>query len=58
MDYAKIRMLQIDPPDTRKRGTPKRRFIDAMSGNMGVACVSGDAQDRVRWRRVILCGNL
>ncbi|KAK8377975.1 hypothetical protein O3P69_018707 [Scylla paramamosain] len=43
----------------RKRGRPKRRFMDAVKGDMQVVGVTEEgAEDRGHWRRVICCGDL
>ena len=42
----------------RKRGTPKRRFMDVVREDMVVAEVTEeDAEDRTKWRWEIGCGD-
>lgn len=57
-DYIGRRMLEMEPPGRRKRGRPKRRFMDAVEEDMRVAGVRReDAVDRSMWRRRIRCGD-
>jgi hypothetical protein len=52
-------MLEMTLPGNRKKGRPKRRFMDAIKGDMRVVGVTEeDTKDRVMWRRRIRCGNL
>ena len=56
--YVGRRMLDMDLPGRRRRGRPKRRFMDAVKEDMQVVGVTEeDAEDRARWRRVIRCGD-
>ena len=49
-------MLQMEPPGKRKRGRPKRRFMDALKDDMKVAgLVEEDIQNRNEWRENIRC---
>ena len=49
-----IRMRRLELPGRRSRGRPKRRFMDAVKEDMKIVGVRGeDAEDRVRWRRMI-----
>ena len=46
----------MESPGKRKRGRPKRRFMDAVSEDMAVAEVTEkDAEDRTKWRWKICC---
>lgn len=57
-DYVGKRMLRFMLPERRPRGRPKRRFMDLVKDDMRVVVVSeADAEDRVRWRQVIRCGD-
>ena len=50
------RMLEL--PGRRRRGRPKRRFMDAVKEDMQVVGVRvEDTEDRVKWKTVIRCGN-
>ena len=52
------RMLMMEPPGRRRRGRPKRRYMDVIREDMRVAGVrEEDAEDRPRWRRMIRCGD-
>ncbi|XP_063849720.1 uncharacterized protein LOC135094103 [Scylla paramamosain] len=56
--YVGRRMLDMDLPGRRKRGRPKRRFMEAVKGDMQVVGVTEeDTEDRAYWRRVIRCGD-
>jgi hypothetical protein len=51
-------MLEMTPLRSRKRGRPKRRFLDAIKEDMRVVGVTEeDTKDRVVWRRMICCGD-
>ena len=51
-------MLELDMPGRRRRGRPKRRFVDAVKEDMQMmGAVEEEVQDRARWRRVIRCGD-
>ena len=52
------RMLSFELPGRRSRGRPKRRFMDVVKEDMKVVGVrEEDAEDRVRWRQLIRCGD-
>ena len=58
MDYVGQRVLKMVIPGKRKRGRPKRRYMDALVEDMKVAGVKeNDAQDRIKWRQKIRCGD-
>ena len=57
-EYIGKRMLRMELPGRRKRGRPKRRFMDAVKEDMRVAGVTDDVVwDRLEWRRKIRCGD-
>ena len=57
-EYIGRRMLSLELPGKRSRGRPKRRFMDAVNEDMKVAGVRvEDAEDRLRWRKLIRCGD-
>ncbi|KAK2896145.1 hypothetical protein Q8A73_015633 [Channa argus] len=57
-DYIGRRMLRLELPGRRSRGRPKRRFMDVVREDMKLVGVSEeDAEDRVRWRHMIRCGD-
>ena len=44
-------MLRMELPGTRKRGRPKRRFMDAVREDMAVVEVTEEhAEDGTEWR--------
>ena len=52
------RMLTMELPGKRKWGRPKRRFMDAVRGEMtAVEVTEEDAEERTEWRRRIRCGD-
>ena len=56
--YIGRRMLRWNCPRKSKRGTPKRRFMDAVREDMSVVEVTDeDAEDRTEWRWKIRCGD-
>ena len=47
----------MDLPGGRKRGRPKRRFLDVVKENMGeVGARETDVEDRTVWKKIIRCG--
>ena len=57
-DYIGQRVLKMKLPGQRKRGRPKRRYMDALAEDMKVAGVQEmDTQDRVKWKNSIRCGD-
>ena len=58
MGYIGRRMLRMEVPGKRKRGRPRRRFMDVLKEDMHVVGVKeADVEDRVAWRRMIRCGD-
>ena len=56
--YIGRRMLRMELPWKRKRGRPKRRFMDVVKEDMAEAEVTEeDTVDRNNWRRKIRCGD-
>ena len=56
--YIGRRMLRIELPGKRKRGRPKRRFMDVVKEDMAeVEVTEEDTVDRNNWRRKIRCGD-
>ena len=52
------RILSFELPGRRPRGRPKTRFRDVVKVDMKVVGVrEEDAEDRVRWRSMIRCGD-
>ena len=57
-EYVGRKMLEMDLPDRRRKGRPKRRFMDAVKEDMQMmGAVEEEVQDRARWRRVIRSGD-
>ena len=51
-------MLRMELPGKRKRGRPKRRFMDVVKEDMAeVEMTEEDTVDRNNWRRKIRCGD-
>ena len=56
--YIGRRMLRMELPGKRKRGRPKRRFMDVVKEDMAeVEVAEEDTVDRNNWRRKIRCGD-
>ena len=54
--YIGRRMLRMELPGKRKRGRPKRVFMDVVKGDMAeVEVTEEDTVDRNNWRRKIRC---
>ena len=57
-EYIGRRMLSLELPARRPRGRPRRRFMDVVKEDMKVVGArEQDAEDRVRWRTLIRCGD-
>ncbi|KAK3548096.1 hypothetical protein QTP70_004523 [Hemibagrus guttatus] len=57
-EYIGRRMLDMELPGRRQRGSPKRRYMDGINEDMKlVGARVEDAEDRDRWREMIRCGN-
>ena len=51
-------MLRMELPGKRKRGRPKRRFMDVVKEGMAeVEVTEEDRVDRRNWRKKIRCGD-
>lgn len=56
--YIGRRMLEMELPGRRKRGRPKRRYMDSISEDLKAAGArKEDARDRERWKKLIRCGD-
>ena len=50
-------MMEMELPGKRKRGRPKRIFLDVVNEDMGeVGAKETDVEDRTVWRKMIRCG--
>ena len=56
--YIGRRMLRMELPGKRKRGRPKRRFMDVVKEDMAeVEVTEEDTVDRRNWRKKLRCGD-
>ena len=56
--YIGKRMLRMELPGKRKRGRPKRRFMDVVKEDMAeVEVTEEDTEGRNNWTWKILCGD-
>ena len=52
-DYLGKRVMGMEVPGKRRRGRPKRRWLDSIRNDLSERGLSEeDAQDRPRWRRL------
>ena len=57
-EYIGRRMLKMELPGRRRRGRPKKTYIETVKEDMAVAGVTEeDARDRKKWRQMIRCGD-
>ena len=57
-EYAGRKMMEMELPGKRKRGRPKRRFLDVVKEDMKeVGVKEMDIEDRKMWRMMIRCGH-
>ena len=55
-EYVGRKMMQMELPEKRKRGRPKRRFVDVMKEDIGEAGArKTDVENRTVWRNMISC---
>ena len=51
-------MMEMELPGKRKRGRPKRRFLDMVKEDTEeVGAKETDIEDRKMWRMMIRCGH-
>ena len=57
-EYVGRKMMKMELPGKRKRGRPKKRFLDAVKEDMReVGVKETDVKDRKMWRMMIRCGH-
>ena len=57
-DYVGKRMMEMAVSGRRKRGRPRRRWMDLVREDMErVGAREGDEVDRVKWRLLSRCGD-
>ena len=56
-EYVQRKMMEMESPGKRKRGRPKRRFLDIVKEDIGeVGAKEADVENRTVWRKMIRCG--
>ena len=56
-EYVGREMMEMKLPGKKKRGGPKRRFLDVVKEDMGeVGAKETDVENRMVWRKIIRCG--
>ena len=57
-EYVGRKMMEMELPGKRRRGKPKRRFLDVVKEDMEeVGAKETDVEDRKVWRMMIRCGH-
>ena len=56
-DYVGKKMMEMELLGKRKRGRPKRRFLDVVKEDMReIGAKETDVEDRTIWKKMIRCG--
>ena len=57
-EYEGRKTLRIQIPGKKRRGRPKRRYMDGLNDDMNVVRVTvKDASDRSSWKKAICCSD-
>ena len=57
-EYVGRKRIKMELPGKRRRGRPKRRFVDVVKEDMGeVGAKETDIEDRKAWRMMKHCGH-
>ena len=57
-EYVGRKMMEMELPEKKRRGRPKRRFLDVVKEDMGkVGAKETHIEDRKMWRMMIRCGH-
>ena len=57
-EYVGRKMMEMELPRKRRRGRPKRKFLDVVKEDMGeVGAMETDVEDRKVWSMMIRCGH-
>ena len=57
-EYVGRKMMEMELPEKKRRGRPKRRFLDVVKEDMGkVGAKDTHIEDRKMWRMMIRCGH-
>ena len=57
-EYVGRKMMEMELPEKKRRGRPKRRFLFVVKEDLGeVGAKETDVEDRKMWRMMIRCGH-
>ena len=56
-EYVRRKIIEMELPGKRKKGRPKRRFLDVVKEDMEeVGARETDVENRMLWRNIKRCG--